>query len=298
MKIDLNGYQVLITLAKGACRVISWYVVPMPHTSPPSIQSALAALAGRECRGAARALADVKDRHRGIHEARKSLRRLKSLLTLGAEPFAAQLPALTERIGKLAVGLSPLRDAHVALHTAQVLAGPGPSPEWQAAIHALENRRDGRLAAALTKDPRFLKRRHQIRDLGDAIEVLPWKAVTRRTIEQAIATSERRVARAEKRVRKDSSVANLHRWRRRARRLRMQLEFWRKVLKATGKSAHKRSAHDKAAVHGMSRISDALGAKQDLRALRATLRSLKAPLALDPLLERIAHELKAHRKIR
>lgn len=269
----------------------------MPQTPKPSIQAALAALAGRECRGAARALADVKDRHRGIHEARKSLRRLKSLLALGAEPFADRLPSLNERIGKLATGLSPLRDAHVAVHTAQVLAGPGASVEWQQAIHALENRRDGRLAAALTKDPRFLKRRHQIRDLGDAIELLPWKSVTRRMIEQAIATSERRVARAEKRVRKDGSVANLHRWRRRARRLRMQLEFWRKVLKASGKSAHKRGPHDKAAVQAMTRLSDALGAKQDLRALRATLRTLKAPLTLDPLLDRIARELKARRKI-
>lgn len=269
----------------------------MPQTPAPSIQAALAALAGRECRGAARALADVKNRNRGIHEARKSLRRLKSLLALGAEPFADKLPALNERIGKLATGLSPLRDAHVAVHTAQVLAGPGPSPEWQQAIHALENRRDGRLAAALTKDPRFLKRRHQIRDLGDAIEALPWKSVTRRTIEHALALSERRVARAEKRVRKDGSVANLHRWRRRARRLRMQLDFWRKLLKATGKSAHKRGAQDKAALHTMSRLSDALGAKQDLRALRATLRTLKAPLTLEPLLERIGHELKAHRKI-
>lgn len=269
----------------------------MPHPTAPSIQAALAALAGRECRGAARALADVKDRHRGIHEARKSLRRLKSLLSLGAEPFADQLPALNERIGRLATGLSPLRDAHVAVHTAQMLAGPGPSIEWQQAVHALENRRDGLLAAALTKDPRFLKRRHQIRDLGDAIEVLPWRSVTRRTIEQAIARSERRVAKAEKRVRKDGSIANLHRWRRRARRLRMQLESWRKVLKATGKSTHKRSAQDKAAVHAMSRLSDALGAKQDLRALRATLRTLKAPLTLDPLLDHIARELKARRKI-
>jgi CHAD domain-containing protein len=270
----------------------------MPQTPSPSIQAALAALAGRECRGAARALADVKDRHRGIHEARKSLRRLKSLLALGAEPFASQLPSLNERIGKLANALSPLRDAHVAVHTAQTLAGPGPSTEWQQAVHALENRRDGRLAAALTKDSRFLKRRHQIRDLGDAIEILPWKSVTRRSIEEAIARSERRVARAEKRVRKDGSVANLHRWRRRARRLRMQLEFWRKVLKATRKSARKRGAHDKAAVQAMTRLSDALGAKQDLRALRATLRTLKAPVVLEPLLERIAQELKARRKIR
>jgi hypothetical protein len=78
----------------------------------------------------------------------------------------------------------------------------------------------------------------------------------------------------------------------------MQLEFWRKVLKASGKFAHKRGAKDKAAVHAMTRLSDALGAKQDLRALRATLRTLKAPLTLEPLLERIAHELKARRKIR
>jgi CHAD domain-containing protein len=270
----------------------------MPRTPAPSIQAALAALAGRECRGAARALADVKDRHRGIHEARKSLRRLKSLLALGAEPFAGQLPSLNELIGKLATGLSPLRDTHVAVHTAQVLAGPDPSLEWQQAIHALENRRDGRLAAALTKDPRFLKRRHRLRDLGDAIEALPWKAVTRRTIEQAIARSERRVAKAERRVRRDGSVANLHRWRRRARRLRMQLECWRKVLKTTGKSAHKHGPKDKAAVRSMAELSDALGAKQDLRALRASLRTLEAPLTLDPLLERIAHELKAGRKLR
>ncbi|HVI56177.1 MAG TPA: CHAD domain-containing protein [Luteibacter sp.] len=269
----------------------------MPQTPAPSIQAALAALAGRECRGAARALADVKDRHRGIHEARKCLRRLKSLLALGAEPFTDHLPSLNARIGKLATGLSPLRDAHVAVHTAGSLAGPGVSTEWQPAIDALANRRDGRLAAALAKDPRFLKRRHEIRDLGDAIEVLPWKTVTRRSIEQAIARSERRVAGAEKRARKNGSVASLHRWRRRARRLRMQLEGWRKVLKATGKAAHKRSPQDKAAVHAMSKLSDALGAKQDLRALRASLRSLKAPLALDPLLQRVAHELKARRKI-
>jgi CHAD domain-containing protein len=239
----------------------------------------------------------VKDRHKGIHEARKSLRRLKSLLSLGAGPFAATLPELNRQIAKLATGLSPLRDAHVAAHTALQLAGPGTPEPWLTAIHALEQRRDGRLAAALAKDPRFLRQRHRIRDLGDAIEVLPWKAIGRGTIEEALARSERRVARAEKRVRKDATPANLHRWRRRARRLRMQLDFWRKVLKATGKSAHHRGKQDKAAFRSMSKLSDALGAKQDLRALRTTLRRIKAPIETGTLLTRIGEELKKHRKI-
>jgi CHAD domain-containing protein len=269
----------------------------MPHAPAPSIHIALALLAGRECRGAARALANVKDRHRGVHEARKALRRLKSLLALGAEPFADILPELDRQIAKLATGLSPLRDAHVSAHLAETLAGPGIEPIWAEAILALEHRRDGHLAAALQKDPRFLGRRHRIRDLCDLIETLPWKAIRRRTIEQALARSERRVAKAERRVRKDPSTANLHRWRRRARRLRMQLDIWRKVLKASGKSAHHRSKQDKAAARAMSQLSDALGAKQDLRALRSTLRRLKAPLALEPLVARIGEELKKHRKV-
>jgi CHAD domain-containing protein len=269
----------------------------MPPTPAPSIPAALALLAGRECRSAARSLANVKERHRGIHEARKALRRLKSLLALGAEPFAASLPDLEARIAKLATGLSPLRDAHVAVHLAQSLSAPGDDPVWQDAIVALEHRRDGHLAAALHKDPRFLGRRHRIRDLCDLVEALPWKTVRRRTIEEALARSERRVARAEKRARKNPTTANLHRWRRRARRLRMQLDAWRRVLKATGKTAHHRSKQDKAAARAMSKLSDALGARQDLRALRTTLRRLKAPLVLDPLLQRIGDELKKHRKV-
>ncbi|MDQ0008055.1 CHAD domain-containing protein [Luteibacter jiangsuensis] len=269
----------------------------MPQTTTPTIAEALASLAARECRMAMRALADAKRRHRGVHEARKAIRRLKSLLALAAEPFAESLPSIDATLGRLATGLSPLRDAYVAVNMARTVAGPAPSPEWQHAIDALEHRSEGRLATVLAKDPRFLKRRRELRDLAGVIEALPWQEVDRDTVERAIARTERRVAKAQKRASHKPSPVNLHRWRRRARRLRMQLDAWRKALKATGKSSHHHARQSKAAANAMSKLSDALGAKQDLRALRTALRSLHEPQAVAPLLEQIRQELTNHRKI-
>ena len=273
------------------------YLMGMAPASAPSIAVALSTLAARECRAAARALADTKQRHRGVHEARKAMRRLKSLLILAGEPFAGDLPRIDATLSQLATSLSPLRDAQVALDMARTLAGPGPSPEWLHAIEALENRSEGRMAAALHKDPRFLKRRHQLRDLAATIEALPWREVRRDTLEHALARSEKRVSKARKCVGQTASPANLHRWRRRARRLRMQLEVRRKLQKATGKTFHHPAHQDKAAARTLSKLSDALGAKQDLRALRTVLRSLREPDAVAPLLEQIGDALKRHRKV-
>jgi CHAD domain-containing protein len=269
----------------------------MAPPTAPTIAAALAIFAARECRAADRALADAKRRHRGIHEARKAMRRLKSLLVLGGEPFADALPEIEATLGRLATSLSPLRDAQVAVNMARALAGPSPSDEWLHAIGALENRSEGRMAAALHKDPRFLKRRHQLRELATAIEALPWRNARRDTIEHILARSERRVAKARKRVAHTASPANLHRWRRRARRLRMQLEVRRKLHKATGKSFQQPAHQDKADARAMSKLSDALGTKQDLRALRSVLRSLGEPEAVAPLLEQIGRELRLHRKL-
>lgn len=269
----------------------------MPPKSAPSIPTALALFASRECRSIARSLANTKDRHGGIHAARKGLRRLKSLLRLGADVFGGSLADIEARIGKLATGLSPLRDAHVAVALAQKLAGPRPSPAWAEAITMLEHRRDGRLVEALHKDPRFLKRRHAVRDIGDLVERLPWRLVKRGVVEATLDDQQQRVVSAGKRVRKEATPANLHRWRRRARRLRMQLQHWRRILHAANKTAHHRAKHDKASTHAMSKLSDALGAKQDLRALRVHLRALKKPALTAPLTDQIAEELKKHRKL-
>ena len=255
-----------------------------PMQTPSPLATTLADAASRECRRALRALGDTQHRHRGIHEARKSLRRLKSLLRLGTTTFADALPSLEKAIDRLAVGLSPLRDAHVAVETATSLAGSlavdveacavaGPE-SWGRAIDLLTLRCEGRLTAALTKDPGFERRRSEVRMLARQVHALPWQAMTTEEIDHALAHSEQRVARARKRMRKSDSVANLHRWRRRARRLRMQLELVRKARKAAGLPAPHHADREKALAKDMSLLSDAIGARQDLRLLRDILRTL------------------------
>jgi CHAD domain-containing protein len=62
------------------------------------------------------ALANPPDRHSGVHNARKCLKRLRSLLLLARpgmpEPVFADL---TERVAAIARGLAPARDAHALI---------------------------------------------------------------------------------------------------------------------------------------------------------------------------------------
>lgn len=264
----------------------------MAKPTTPSIGTVLAGFAAKECRKADRALADAKQRHRGIHEARKSIRRLKSLLRLGETPFKTQWPALEAVLTRLAESLSPLRDAYVAETMARKLAGTAPSPSWARAIERLARRCEDRLAAELQEDPRFLARRRQLRELAGKVEALPWHRVDDRVVAQALARSERRVAKVRKRAETRPSPENTHRWRRRVRRLRMQWEFQHKAAKALGGPGQPGSQTYKPTHRALSKLSDALGATQDLRELRKTLRSLGDPDTVAPLLVEIDRERK------
>lgn len=256
------------------------------------LSRALAKLAIRECRSAERHLADTRRRHRGIHESRKAIRRLKSLLRLGEKTFGDALPPLEAAIGRLAEGLSPLRDAHVLTETARNLAGPSPSPEWQAALRTLENRREGQLVRALHDDPRFLRRRRELRALATAVAALPWHTVDAHVVEKALARSARRVEKARKRAKHAATIPHLHRWRRRVRRLRMQREIWRRVSKPIGHPAVVHGKKARAETHALAKLSDALGARQDLKALSAALSRIGAPEQIAPLRASIRAELK------
>lgn len=80
------------------------------------------------------ALASPPDRHSGVHDARKCLKRLRSLLLLARpgmpEPVFA---SLTERVAAIARGLAPARDAHALIDAVDKLEresepGPGQGP--------------------------------------------------------------------------------------------------------------------------------------------------------------------------
>jgi hypothetical protein len=80
------------------------------------------------------ALASPPDRHSGVHNARKCLKRLRSLLLLARPGMPGPVFLdLTERIAAIARGLAPARDAHALIAAVSKLeretaAGPGLGP--------------------------------------------------------------------------------------------------------------------------------------------------------------------------
>ena len=203
----------------------------MPSKATRALAEQAHLLAREECRAIARALAATKRIHPAIHDARKSIRRLRALLALVDDrmPDASIIDRQLERLGD---GLSLLRDAHVVVETATRFA-KGHRKRWQPAIQALEARRDARLASALERDPGFLKRRALVTRLEVRIDFLDWSRLRLSDLGDGAEASQARLDRAESRAAFDLAPEHLHRWRRRVRRLRFQLEAIGKLSPAT-----------------------------------------------------------------
>ncbi|EIL97305.1 hypothetical protein RHOFW104T7_02640 [Rhodanobacter thiooxydans] len=226
----------------------------------------------KECAAILRALASRHQIHVSIHGARKAIRRLRALLFLVEDrlPDAAAVDQTLERLGD---GLSALRDAHVMVDTAEGLAARGKAKQWATAIKRLVRRRDGLIQQALARDVDFRRRRRVVeraaRQLGD----LPWHELEATDLRQALERSCHRVAKAEARAKADPLPANLHRWRRRVRKLRMQMEALTRIEPDIAKDAAKESASK--AAKALHKLSDQLGAFQDKQMLRNVLRRMR-----------------------
>lgn len=267
-----------------------------PGQRDDGLGSALKTLAGRELDALLAALADTRSPHRGIHEARKAIRRLRSLLLFGRKPFGAQGAALDAGWKALAMSLSALRDAHVATETASRVRArvddPAVHARWAALRRQLARRRDVLLAAERVADPGFAARRTQVQTLGGQLAALPWEDVDTEVVRKALARSLRRVERAHGvAMAARSTLEQRHRWRRRLRRLRMQWSALRPLRKA-GADAVQSAARElldwlKAHTDGFAAVShaaDALGREQDLRLLQQALRQLPRTPAIDSAL--------------
>ncbi len=230
--------------------------------------TAAQALARRECRIIARALARRRDVHASVHSARKAIRRLRSLLALVKHRFDEAIP-IDRRLQKLGDGLSALRDAHVAVDVVQALAATDGTGRWQPALDVLIERRDHSMAKALAADPGFQRRRKLVERVAADLEALDWRRLKRSDLRAALKLGQARLARAEKRARQDPSADNLHRYRRRVRRLRMQRDALRTIAPDIAGSL--RASADKQA-KALRKLSDRLGWLQDVRAVRNRLR--------------------------
>jgi len=101
------------------------------------------------------------------------------------------------------------------------------------------------------------------------------------------------VRRACRRATNEPTPANLHRWRRRVRRLRMQRDAWRRITKAIGRPAYRHAKRDKTETRALSKLSDTLGARQDLKALNTVLGKLGDPATVAPLRAQVREALRA-----
>jgi CHAD domain len=167
-----------------------------------------------------------EDRHAGIHQARKCLRRSRALLALATKSFAAESERLDAALGRLCRGLSSLRDAHAILEALRQVQTDAPT-DTRAALAGVDAparaHRDALLARALARDPEFAARRQRLRGMRERLARLDWSAVDANVLRDGLARSERRLAKARKRARKHPQDDELwHSYRRKLRRLRQQ----------------------------------------------------------------------------
>lgn len=167
-----------------------------------------------------------EDRHEGVHQARKRLRRTRAALALGRKALGREGRRLDEDLGRLCRGLSPLRDAQALIEGLQRLPASEPAP-LAAALPGMvvlaRRRRDECLARSLARDPDFQRRRARLQAMATRLEALDWSGVKPGAVAKSVARSEERLAKARRRATRDpADDARWHAMRRRLRRLRQQ----------------------------------------------------------------------------
>lgn len=261
----------------------------MVERSPGSI---FAALAADLAESATRLLAQRKNRHLAIHAARKSIRRLRSVLDVCREALGPEIKGIDRRYKRIAASLSTLRDAHVVANTAGSLAQVEGNDPWHEVIVQLQRRRDTLMVEALSNDPDFGKRRASLHSLADAVGALPWSNLSIDHLRNGIRRSGRRLAKAEQANVAAPSLAHRHRWRRRLRRLRMQLQAIQTASKGEPKLKTIRPRIGNISIKTLSKKSNELGRLQDLHMLRRSLKLLDPSLPLAILRDRVRAEMK------
>ncbi|RUL66781.1 CHAD domain-containing protein [Dyella dinghuensis] len=243
------------------------------NESDLTIGLALRAAAVKECRSLQRSLALKKQRHENIHRARKSCRRLRSLLAFVAPPPTRQVAALDNALRQLLRGFSGLRDAHIAKRTAKSLASAHEARLTPALLDALRNHSTKLLRDALKADPDWRRKRSKVERLTTKLQSLPWQDVTPSQIKEVIGHSAKRVRKARKKAMDERTPDAFHRWRRRARKLRYELELASKARRAASmKNARSKRYAERA--KKLLLVTDRLGWRQDFQVFLQTLDAL------------------------
>lgn len=241
------------------------------QSSSLSLGPTLKVLVAGECRSLQRALGMRKDRQKGIHETRKSCRRLRCLLSF--LPSKQPTDAIDQALRTMVHSFSPQRDAHIAARTAQLLATQHETWVTPEVIRALENHAGQVLEEALRDDPNWQRRRAEARRIIETLEVLPWQAIRSSAAEKTLTKATRKMEKAREQAEAERTPEASHRWRRRTRKLRYQLELLRKARRMAGMKKSTTKAYGEQAKH-LSIATDQLGWRQDFQIFLQTVEQL------------------------
>jgi CHAD domain-containing protein len=164
--------------------------------------------------------------HDGIHQARKSLRRTRSVLALGSPLLGPGATLIDRECRRMNRELSELRDAQALVSTLDHLIDKGDAAECLPVLRRVRRiaarARAERARLALAGKPDLDDARALLTTLLAALPSLPWQNLTDASVTDAFAYSVRRADEAGERARTSERAADWHRWRRRARRVSQQ----------------------------------------------------------------------------
>jgi CHAD domain-containing protein len=221
--------------------------------------------------------------YRGVHEARKGIRRLRSVIGLWSPHFgepAARVDGALRRLGR---SLSRVRDAKVAIDCARRKAEDAASPEqralWQRIVIALASARTRTMRRARARDPIFLKRHATITRIARSISILPWTNIDPAMLRARLKRSRKRAGAAADRYLDEPRIIHLHQLRRRLRRYKMQITALTTVVDSSpsARAAKKIDAIIGKYFNAFERIThrvDQLGDLLDKQLLRTAIRRL------------------------
>lgn len=223
--------------------------------------------------------------HRGVHEARKGIRRLRSVIALGSPNFGEAAGRIDGTLRRLGRSLSRVRDAQVARDCASRRAEDAASAEeralWQQIAIELAAARTRTMRQARARDPTFLKRQATIVGIAKSILLLPWTDIDPAMLRTRLKQSRKRAGRAADRYLGEPRLLHLHQLRRRLRRYRMQIAALSTILDSP-KSARVTRKIDAIvgkyfnAFERITRRVDQIGELLDAQLLRTAIRRLPA----------------------
>jgi len=219
--------------------------------------------------------------HRAIHAVRRAVRRFRSMLALCVGVAPEEFEAIDRRVRRVGKRLSALRDAHVLVLTASRLRRGDGRDIWRLLDRWLRRERRRLLAQSLADDPDFAALLRRVHRAARDLAKIDFEGLSGDAIVRALRASAADMASAERKANAHPREALRHRWRRRVRRLRLQLEGLAVVaddrqlpaavrVEAQWVLAEALNAVPSAAA--LAVLADRLGDQQDERHLAATVR--------------------------